>query len=110
MMVGFALNPRIPDFPISTICLPETLEKIEDEAFYGASFISKVIIPESVYTIGNSVFENCDFLQWIMIPNTVMVMGENTFSEAIILCSRWGPIYEYSVEHGLQYITLDKLK
>ena len=100
----------VDDFPISTICLPETLEKIEDEAFYGASFISKVIIPESVYTIGNSVFENCDFLQWIMIPNTVMVMGENTFSEAIILCSRWGPIYEYSVEHGLQYITLDKLK
>jgi len=95
----------VNDSPNSSIDLPGALEKIEDEAFYGTSFISKVTIPDSVSTIGNYAFESCDFLNWISIPETVADIGDNTFSGAIILCFQGSPIHQFAIQKGLQYIT-----
>lgn len=94
----------VNDSPNSSIDLPDALEKIEDEAFYGTSFISKVTIPDSVSTIGNYVFESCDSLNWITIPETAVDIGDNTFSGAIILCSQGSPIHQFAIQKGLQYI------
>ena len=94
----------VGDYPDSSFSLPEALEYIDDEAFYGITALSTVSIPAAVSRIGNNVFDGCDSLKWIHIPDTVTSIGENTFSGAIILCLQGSLIYHYAIENGLQYI------
>ncbi len=93
--------------PDTSLTLPAALQSLNDEAFYGASSITRISIPNTVRSIGNSVFEHCDALRWICIPETVTSIGDNTFSDAIILCSQGTAIYQYALEHELQHISLN---
>ncbi len=87
--------------------LPEAIECIEDEAFYGVNSIALVTIPDTLQKIGDYVFDNCESLKQISIPESVSIIGENTFSNAVIICHTDSIIYQYAIEHGCQYVTIN---
>lgn len=70
----------------NTIILPETANKIGNNAFYQSSNLTKVIIGNEVTTIGNYAFSGCTSLERITIPASVTDIGRNTFKECPIVC------------------------
>ena len=65
---------------ITSMNLPESIESIGIEAFYGCTGISNINIPNSVHTIGSAAFYNCSSLISITIPNGVTSIEYSTFS------------------------------
>lgn len=59
--------------------IPDGVERIGDEAFYGEKGISSIVFPESVRSIGDKAFNACNGLWSITIPNTVTKVGANPF-------------------------------
>ena len=64
---------------ISSITLPNTIEYIDDAAFYNCDYLQEIEIPNSVYSIGESAFGYCTGLTSIEIPNSVDYIGWNAF-------------------------------
>ena len=86
---------------LTSITLPDGLESIGDEAFYGTSLesiniptsvtsigdgafllcgkLNNVVIPEGITSIGRDTFEFCESLDTITIPNTVTSIGDMAF-------------------------------
>ncbi len=65
---------------ITEITLPETIEVIDDYAFFKCSKLSKVSIEKnSTLRIGTSAFEGCISLREIVLPDTVTEIGERAF-------------------------------
>ena len=50
---------------ITSIVLPETLRRIESEAFYSNDELNSIIIPQNLEYIGPSAFDNCKKLKEI---------------------------------------------
>ena len=61
-----------------SLMLPESLETIEEEAFYGDTSIDEVVLPDGVSAIGDLAFAYSG-LQRITIPDTVTQIAENAF-------------------------------
>ena len=61
-----------------SIELPETLKRIESQAFYRSS-IASIDLPEGLNYLGSSAFENCDKLEEITIPAGVRTIEGSTF-------------------------------
>ena len=55
---------------IDTIILPDTLEEISANAFFGSS-IRRIHIPDSVKTIGEYAFSECPNLEKLIFPNSL---------------------------------------
>ena len=53
-----------------TIKFPESLEKIEDSAFYGYEKLEKIIIPANVKEIGSRAFSSCYELKEVIFEGT----------------------------------------
>lgn len=64
---------------IKNITLPNGIQLIGINAFYGCSSLTSVIIPESVELIYNGVFENCYNLISVNIPSSVTEISYNLF-------------------------------
>ena len=60
------------------ISLPEGLEMIGDNAFWGAG-LSNITMPRSLKTIGKGSFGNCN-IKTLNIPEGVTSIGENAFA------------------------------
>lgn len=76
---------------IKTIVIPEGVEKIGREAFYGLN-VEKVTMPSSVTRIGDLAFAGCGDLSNITIPSSVTSVGGSAFDyctsiESIIIPS-----------------------
>ena len=59
-------------FSDSWLChieIPNTVQSIESNAFFGCSFLKTVTIPNSVRSIGSSAFEGCSALQYNIYGN-----------------------------------------
>lgn len=90
---------------LQSICLPSTLKKINDNAFYGCNKMKKVdfskctslieigdnvfflckkleeiVLPDSVTTIGDGAFENCEKLRKIVMPSSLEELGDRVFT------------------------------
>lgn len=63
------------------IQLPDTIQFIGDEAFYGCAKLQDITIPDGVKTIGGYAFENCDTLATISIPSGVTKISPYLFYE-----------------------------
>lgn len=63
---------------LTSISLPETLERIESSAFKNCSSLSSVIFNDGIKVIGEYSFEGCNSLNYIEIPNGVYV-GHKAF-------------------------------
>ncbi len=58
--------------------LPEGLEKIEANAFYGGA-IEALILPANVTEIGDNAFAGCEKLRRVYFPASVTKVGQNLF-------------------------------
>lgn len=68
-----------PGFAGEKYTIPDTVEKIGNNAFSGNQGLTEVIIPESVNNIGLSAFRECQGLQRVTIPDSVTYLGANAF-------------------------------
>jgi hypothetical protein len=62
---------------ISSVALPNSWQKIDDELFLDSNLMS-IVIPNSVTRIGHSAFGRTK-LKSIVIPNSVVSIGDNAF-------------------------------
>ena len=63
----------------SEIILPDTLEKIDNEAFAGCIFLQSIDIPGSVKTIGEEAFINCANLKTVTMHEGTEKAKQNAF-------------------------------
>lgn len=61
------------------IKLPNNIEIIDDELFYGCTSLINVDIPNSVKNIGQYAFCNCKSLEYIKLPDNLKVLNEGIF-------------------------------
>lgn len=59
--------------------IPEGVQVIDDNAFWGCAYLEEVVIPASVIEIGNEAFSRCLSLKSLVIPKSVTVLGNNPF-------------------------------
>lgn len=86
---------------ITKITLPETLTRIEGQAFYGCYSLESINIPDGVNYIGRSAFCVCSSLKSIRIPSGVTYIDEWTFGncealESVELCGAITSVGAYS--------------
>ena len=88
-----------------TIKLPNSLIRIEDEAFTGIR-AEKVIIPETCIQIGSRAFAESQNLLEIHIPATVAVIENDAFAQSnvIIYGKKGSKAYEYAIEHNITFV------
>ena len=73
---------------LTSIVLPETLEKIEDCAFKDCTSLKTLVLPRNLETINNNAFENSS-LTSITIQKNVTDIEENAFAN----CSQLTDVY-----------------
>lgn len=64
---------------IQTILLPNSLKEIGSYAFYDCSSLTSMTIPDSVNNIGNDAFWGCLGLSSVTIPNSITEIGPGVF-------------------------------
>jgi len=70
---------------INGIILCDGLETIEGYAFYFCKDLTEVQLPKSLKTIGEYAFQSCERLQRITIPDTVKVVGKSSFASCKLM-------------------------
>ena len=69
----------------SQIIIPDSVVKIEWQAFLACEFLQTITIPNSVTSIDYNAFGLCESLQRINIPDSVSFLGPSTFHRCISL-------------------------
>ena len=64
---------------LSSIVLPNTVEKIGSYAFSGCTSLVSVVLPNGLAELPNYVFDECTSLSSITIPKTVQTIGQGAF-------------------------------
>lgn len=70
---------------LKKVTLPDTIEEINQYAFYDCHVLEEVVIPDSVTRIGVEAFKNCHSLTKINIPEKVTIIEESTFENCYSL-------------------------
>ena len=93
--------------------IPNTVEHIEDCAFFSCQNLTSVNMPNGIKNIGNESFRYCSFTT-INIPNTVISIGTFAFNNCPNLTSVYIPSSVTNISYGafsscklLQSITVD---
>ncbi len=64
---------------VSSIVIPEGIERIERDAFGGCFFLSNVQLPNSLLSIGDYAFGSCADLVSIALPENLESLGKGAF-------------------------------
>lgn len=86
----YAHNLYIAGQEVTDVIIPETVSKINDYAFYGASNITSIVIPASVQSIGYNAFSGCSGLTSVKVnwndPITYQqnIFNSDTYDNAIL--------------------------
>lgn len=72
---------------ITTLKIPESVNNINDYAFFYCRGITSLIIPNGVQSIGYQSFYNCTGLASVSIPQSVTSIKESAFGECTSLLS-----------------------
>ena len=64
---------------IKKIIVPDSVTKIERNAFSGCSDMIEIRLPDHLDEIADSTFYNCSSLKTINIPQSVKTIGKNAF-------------------------------
>ena len=67
--------------------IPNSVETIDNYAFYGCSGLTNLVLPNSVKTIGEAAFYGCSELESMEIGNSVETIGYSAFSNCSSLTS-----------------------
>jgi hypothetical protein len=71
---------RYPPSKNGSWAVPNTVARIEDEAFSGCGFLTSLAIPSGVASIGSGAFAECTALRAMSIPESVTSLNAFTFS------------------------------
>lgn len=105
---------------LKTVTIPGSVKSIGREAFEGCTNLINVNIPDSVISIGGWAFNSCDKLTNITIPKSVTKIDRYSFgftgyienpskiSGFTIYGYNDSATYNYAVEHGFTFISLDE--
>ena len=72
---------------LSSIILPESINKISFAAFWSCYNLKSINLPKSLTTIGQDAFYSCTGLTSVTIPNTVTSIGDYAFANCSSLTS-----------------------
>ena len=75
------------NFEITTLTIPNTVERIGQHAFHACSNLASITFPNQLKTIGNSAFYNCDALTAITLPNSLTTIEADAFDSCDALKS-----------------------
>lgn len=64
---------------VSSIVIPEGIDRIEDDAFGGCFFLSNVQLPKSLLSIGDYAFGYCADLVSVELPENLESLGKGAF-------------------------------
>ena len=64
-------------YSLTTVVLPEGLEKIGDYAFNGDYYLASVTIPDTVTEIGTGAFQRCSALEKIRLPKNLKAISKD---------------------------------
>ena len=73
-------NSAFEDKNAQFINIPDTVTRIETEAFNECYYLNNIVIPNTVTYIGSSSFYDCLSLSDITIPTTLEIIDSSTFS------------------------------
>lgn len=73
-------------FNLKKIIFSQGLEEISDGAFYGCSNLEEVILPEGLTFIGEEAFKYCYRLNKIQFPESLVTIEKNAFECCSELC------------------------
>lgn len=80
-------NFLINSSDLETVIIPDTVEIIGEQAFYGCKSLKTVVFGNSVHTIAQRTFIDCASLEKIVIPDTVTRLGQRMFNNCTALRS-----------------------
>ncbi|WP_298484082.1 leucine-rich repeat protein [uncultured Ruminococcus sp.] len=86
---------------LTSIVLPEGLERIGNAAFYFCEDLGNVTLPESLESIGASAFYHCTSMTKIVIPDHVTSIEESAFAECLCLTNVTLPANLTRIEDAL---------
>ncbi len=72
---------------LTSVTIPDSVTSIGVSAFLDCSNLAEVVIPESVTRIEDFAFKNCSSLKEIVIPEGVTIIGDSTFYNCSSLTS-----------------------
>lgn len=64
---------------ITSVVLPETVERIGESAFENCADLEEMILPQGVIQIDDRAFADCTSLKKVVLPDTVTEFGEEIF-------------------------------
>lgn len=76
---------------LTTVKLPDTLLRIEEEAFKNCVALKEINFPKSLLSIGARAFENCSSLEEIRLPNGLTTIITNAFLSCLSLKRAYVP-------------------
>lgn len=86
---------------LTSVTIPEGVNKIDNNAFWHCSALLNVDIPEGVTIIGNNAFRGCSSLSSIIIPKGVTSIGAYAFQECSSLNSIIIPDSVNTIDNGV---------
>lgn len=72
---------------LTSIAVPEGLDKIKDYTFFGLANATDVVFPDGLKEIGNASFQLCQSIEELNIPETVIKIGKAAFQSCSALTS-----------------------
>jgi len=69
----------------TSYAIPNSVTRLEDNAFEGSYYLTSVTIGTNVLSFGDGTFSHCYYLTSITIPNSVTNLGFSTFFECFSL-------------------------
>lgn len=90
----------------ATLSLPNSLQTIEEEAFYGDTSLDEVILPEEIKTIGERAFANSS-IATIYLPASINSIADDAFQNTSVIGTGLPGTYahQWFTNHGLVYVT-----
>ena len=84
---------------IKDLVIPNGVESIESNAFYGCSGLTSITIPDGVTSIGNAAFSRCSGVTAIKIGKGVKTIRESAFA----YCTNLSDVYCYAEEYPYSF-------
>ena len=102
------------NFPITSVTIPDTVTKIDDDAFAYCANLTSVAIPNSVTTVGPGAFQSCTALKSATLSTGLTAVSDEMFQQCSALTSITIPDSVTSIgdqafaQSGLTSITFGK--